>query len=120
MRATFSRAEIVELEDEAHAVAAELGERAFAAAAQVPAFVAQRSRRGHVESPEDVQQGRFAAAGGAEQHHELAAVEVEIHALERHDIQLAGLIDFPHAAGLKDRRGISRGGKGGLHSRSCL
>ena len=63
----------------------------------------QRSRSRHVKAAHDVQQGGLPAAGRTEKNDELACVEFDIHAVERHHVHLAGVIDFAQAAGLEDR-----------------
>ena len=58
----------------------------------------------HVEAAEDVEERRFAAAGGAEQDDELAGEQVNIDAAQRLHLDFAHAIDFGEAAGLENRR----------------
>ena len=108
--------EIVELEDEADAVPAEERERFFLRAVERPALVNEVPGGGHVEAAEDVEQGGFPAAGRAEQADKFTGVELDIHAVQRDHIELAGVIDLPHAAGLEDDPGGNRRrGEVGIH-----
>lgn len=63
--------EVVELKDEADAVAAELRECALATTGEVPAFVAQGARRRDIQAAKNIQQGGLATAGGTEENDEL-------------------------------------------------
>ncbi len=49
----------------------------------LPVFEEHRTRRGRNESGHDLQQGRLAASGGADDGHEAAALDVEIDAIKR-------------------------------------
>src|SRR5690606_25846274 len=109
-----ARDEVVELEHEADMLATIARELGFARLAQLAAGEAHRAARGHVEPPEDVEQRGLAAAGGAEQHDELAALDVEIHVAQRVHLDFAGHVGLGEAARLEDRSpGIARSGFGG-------
>src|SRR5690606_27345238 len=72
-----------------------------------------------VEATEDVEQGRLAAARGAEQDYEFTGVQVEIHAAQRMDLDLAHAIDTGEATGSEDsRRGIHGGFNNMRHPRT--
>jgi hypothetical protein len=81
-----ARDQVVELEDEADVLAPVTRERVARrrpVERASPRYQLTLARRGHVEAAEDVEQRRFAAAGGAEQHDELAVEELEIDAAQR-------------------------------------
>ena len=63
-------------------------------AVELPALVDQLAGGRHVQPAEDVEQGGLAAAGRAEQADEFAGVEFEVHAVQRHHVHLAGVIDL--------------------------
>src|SRR5690606_25427989 len=102
--------EIVELEHEADMLAAELRQLALAGAAEQLLAIPHLSAARAVETTEDVEQCRLAAARGAEQDNEFTGVQIEIHAAQRMDLDLAHGIDTGEATGSEHgRRGIHGG-----------
>jgi len=79
------------------------GELGLAGAAEQPAGKAQLAARRHVQPAEDVEQRALAAAGGPEQHDELAALDVERDAGQGHHVHLAGAIHLRELPGREDR-----------------
>ena len=51
-----------------------------------------------VEAAEEVHERRFAGAGGADDRHHLALVDLEVDAFERFDFHLAGVVDLADLA----------------------
>ncbi len=100
--------EVVELEDEPDVMTTVVGERRVAGGGQVAVLVDDPPRRRHVETAEDVEQGGLAAARGAEQHHELRCVDVEVDTAERFDCDFAHVLDLGHAARDEHHRGSAR------------
>jgi hypothetical protein len=96
--------EVVELEDETHAVAAELRQDTLICIRDLPAFVADAAFRRDVQPAEDVQQRALARAGRTEQHDEFTCGELHVHMAQRHHVHLAGVIDFPQTVRLEDGR----------------
>src|SRR5690606_13825554 len=103
-----------ELEDESDMLAAISREFRLARLAQVAAGKPHRAARGHVEPPEDVEQGGLAAAGGAQQDDELAPVDIEVHVTKRVHLDFPGPVGLAEAAHLEHRRlGLARSWIGG-------
>ena len=67
--------------------------------------VADLAAGGHVETAQDVEQRRFAAAGRPEQHVQLAAVELEVDAAQRLNFHLADPIGLGETPGAENRCG---------------
>jgi hypothetical protein len=86
--------EIIELEDEPDVLAAILREGAIVCRDEVVIAKPHLPACGRVESAQNVQQRRLAAARRTKNHDELALEEVEIHALEREHVH------FSHVVGL--------------------
>jgi hypothetical protein len=101
-----ARDQVVELEHEADVVAAEARQLAVAGLGQVLAVVPDVAVRGHVETAQDVQERGLAAAGRAEQHHELAGIQIEIDAAQGVDLDLAHAIHLGDAARAEDELGF--------------
>ena len=72
--------EVIELEHIAQVLAALLGEPLFAHVPELVAADGDVAAVGAVDAADDVQQGGFAAAGGAQQHADLPLGHGEIHA----------------------------------------
>jgi hypothetical protein len=98
-----ARDQVVELEDEAHVLSPEARALGLSAGGEVVVAEADRSARRHVEAAEDVEQGGLAAARGTEQHHELAAQQVDVHVAQRVHLDLAHAVDLAELAGAEDR-----------------
>ena len=96
--------EVVELEDETHVVAPELGERAVIGMSEILPVVPDAPRRGHIQPAEDVQQRRFAAARRPQNHHELARMEFEVDAAQRMHLHLTHPVDAGDALGTEHHR----------------
>jgi hypothetical protein len=99
-----TRYEIVELEDETNVMASVEREFAFARMREIVIAVAHRARARGIETAQDIEQRGFAAAGCAEQHHELAAVQHNIDPAQRQHV------DLPHAVHLGDPRRLEHDG----------
>jgi hypothetical protein len=100
--------QVVELKDEADVAAPEAGEHAVGGAAELEVAKAERAAGGHVQPTQDVEKRRLAGARGPEQHHELAGVQVQAGAAQRHHLDLPHGIDPREVAGGEDHR--PRGG----------
>ena len=89
-----ARNQIVELEDEAHVLPPVLGQLPFTGADQIvvaePCLTAGR----RVQAAEDVEKGRLAATGRAEQDDELTLVDLQVHRPERDDVDFTHVIDL--------------------------
>jgi hypothetical protein len=99
-----ARNQVVELKDEAHVMAPIVGELVLAGVRQLVVAEPHPARRRHVQSAEDVEQRRFAAAGYAKKRQELARGEREVHAVERVDVH------FSHSVGLRKTFASQHGG----------
>jgi hypothetical protein len=108
-----ARDQIVKLEHESHVIAPVSGEQGIVVFHQIAAAVIDAPRGGNIEAAQNVQQRRFAAAGGAQQHDELAFIQVEIDAAERVDVDLTHVIGLRDASCLIDRVGRTGRGFGG-------
>ena len=106
-----ARDKVVELKNETHGIAAVEGEFVFVSAREVGAAVTQLARSRHIEAAELVEQGGLAAAGGAEEHDELARAEVEVDAGERAHLGGAGAVGLGEPAHVED--GFTGGGRSG-------
>ncbi len=104
--------EVVELEDEADVAAPELGQGRLVRRREVLAAVDDAAAGRGVEAPEDVEQGRLAAARGPQKDDELPGAQVEVDAPEGLDRDLAHPVDLGKAARREDRRGYGAGGQG--------
>src|SRR6185437_9343856 len=60
-----------------------------------------RATGGHIESAEDVEQRRLAAAGWPEEHEELAGEEVDRHVIERAHVYVAHVVRLAKIARLE-------------------
>ena len=90
-----ARDEVVELEDEARrARGGSAVSSSSSGAREVVVAEATRPLVGDVETAEDVEQRGLAAAGGAEQHHELAGEEIEDDAAQRDHLDVAHTVDL--------------------------
>ncbi len=98
-----ARDQVVELEDEADVLAPVARERGLVGEREIVIAVVHVAAGRHVEPAEDVEQRRFAAARRAEQHDELALVEVEVDPAERDDVDLAHPVDLRQASRAEDR-----------------
>src|SRR5690625_32000 len=94
--------EVVELKDEADVVASVIRQSRFVGVGEVDVAVHDAAAAGRIEAAEDVEEGGFAAARGAEQHDEFARVEVEIDAPQRVHLDLTHIVDLREVAHLKD------------------
>lgn len=94
--------EVVELKYEADMEASVLGELGIAGGGEVEVTVEDVAAGGAVETAEDVEQGGFAAAGGAEQDHHFPGEEFDVDAAEGVNLDLTHVIDFCDAVGVKN------------------
>ena len=92
------RHQVVGLEDEAHILAPVLGQLAVGGMGIVLPVDQQRPIRQVVHAADDVDQGRLAAAGLAEDNKKLAFVDVQVDALEDGDLAVAAGILLRDAA----------------------
>src|SRR5690242_12559556 len=109
--------EVIELEDEAHVLAAKAGEGGVTGGSEVVIEVMDFTAGGDVQATEDVQQGRLSAAGVPEDDHEFSGVEIEIDTAQSVDLNLAHAIDLGDAVHVEDRVGKWRGKTWGLFGR---
>ena len=105
--------QVVELKHEAHVVAAIARQRRVVEFGELLAAVEHRAAGGHVEPAQNIEQRALAAAGGAQQHDELAGVQVEVDAPQRVHVDLAHVVDLGDLPCGENRLG-ARGG-GGAH-----
>jgi hypothetical protein len=94
-------------------VAAKLREFRFVGAGEFMVEVAHLPAAWRIESAQNIEQGRFAAAGRAEQHHQLAAKEIEVDATQRLHRDFTHVVSLGEAACDEDRMG------GGGRSHGC-
>ncbi len=105
--------EVVELEHEAHVLAPEPRELLLGGAGQYVVQVVDLAAGGRIQTPEDIEQSRLAATGGAEQHHQLARIQIEIHLTQGMHFHLTHAVDLRNAVEAEDGGpavGVSRGG----------
>ncbi|GIK80993.1 MAG: hypothetical protein BroJett024_20980 [Alphaproteobacteria bacterium] len=98
-----ARYEIVELKYEADVLAAISRQLSIIGVDEVVISPPGLARRWSIKSAEYVQKGRFAGAGGTEQHHELALEYVEI------DVPQSMNFNLSHQVGLAKSRGVKHG-----------
>ncbi len=103
--------EVIELEHETDRGASEARQLGFLGRAQVVALTLHLTAAGSVQPAQDVEQGRFAAARGPQQHHELARVQVEVDAAQRLHLHLAHGVVFAQGARTKYRFGCCSHGR---------
>ena len=99
-----ARDQIVELEHEADVLAPEARQLRLVRAAEVVVEEVGLAARRDVESAQDVQQGRLAAARGPQEHDELRGVDVEIDPAQRVHLDLAEPVHLREAARDQHRR----------------
>ena len=99
--------EVIELEYEAHVVAAKVGQLPLTGASQVGAVIDHRSFSRRVQPAQNVEQGRFTTARCAEQHHELASVQLQVHAPQGMHLDLTHAVHLGDAVYRED--GLSAG-----------
>ena len=95
--------EVVELEHEADVTAPVLGQRRFASRAQVLLAEHDLTGAGGIEPAQDVEQGRLAAAGGAQQHDEFAAGNVQVDFVQGAHGNVAAAVGLAQAPDAKHR-----------------
>ena len=98
--------QIVELKHEADVLAAVAGERGVVEFGELLPAVEHRAAGGHVEPAQDIEQRALAAAGRAQQHDELAGVQIEVDAAERVHVDFAHVIDLRQSAGGENDLGL--------------
>ena len=103
-----ARQQVEALEDKAEPLAADAGELGLRQARDIDAVEQIAAGRWTVEAAEDRHQGRFAGARRAHDGHELAALDGEIDAAERVNIDVADVIGPRHAFDRDDRVGHGR------------
>ena len=79
-----------------------VGQLALAGAGEIATAIEHVPGGRRIEAAEDVQQGRFAAAGRAEQHHQFAAVQIEVDAAQRLHLDLAHGVDLGDVVDVED------------------
>ena len=92
------------------------GQLPFRGLHQVVIEVVDGTAGGRIQSAQDVQQGRFTAARRAEQHHQFAVVQIQVHPAQSLDLDLAHLVDLGQPCGVKHHPLAGRGRGGGLVS----
>ncbi len=98
-----ARDQVVELEDEADVLAPVARQFGLARGGEVVVPPERFTRRRRVESAQDVEQRRLAAARGAEEDDELALADLEIESGERMHFDLAHPVGLGQAPGDEDR-----------------
>ena len=87
-----ARNQVVELEHEAHVLAPKARERRVIGAAQILAAIKHLPAAGHIQPAQNVQQGGLAAARRPQHHHQLAALQRQIHPAQRAHLHIAHVI----------------------------
>ena len=104
--------QVIELEHEADVAAPVGGQLGLARPAQVLLAEQHRARSGGIESAQDVEQGRLAAARGAQQDDELAAPDLQVDLAQGLDGEFAAAIGLAQSVDAKHRRRRGGGGEG--------
>ena len=94
--------QVVALEHEADLLIADAGQLTPAEALDCVPVQGVGARRGQVQAAQDGHKRRLARAGGADQGHELARLDAEVHAAQCVDGRAVGAIDLGQAQGLDD------------------
>ena len=92
----------VVLPDEADLGPLVLHQLLLAEAEQVQPVHIEPSGGGPVQAADHIQEGALAAAGIADDGHELAALHLAVHTLQGHDLGLVGLVDLDQVVALDD------------------
>ena len=104
------RDQIVILEHEADAVAAELGDRGIVELAGFLPLDEQTAARRPIEQADDVEQGALARSRRPDQGHEFAALQRQIDIVQHLDLdRRADIVGLAHAFEAQDRRALSHG-----------
>ena len=74
--------QVEELEDEPDVLTPVTSQRPLVGGAEIPVTIEHLARAGHVESPDDVQEGRLAASRRTQQHDELPLVHPKVDAAQ--------------------------------------
>jgi hypothetical protein len=94
--------EVVKLKDEPDMEAAVFGQRPLIGLGQIPAPVRDKAMGRRIEPTQDIEQGRFPAAGRSEQHNQLAGVEFHVNAAQGAHLDLSHLVYFGEIPDLKN------------------
>ncbi len=98
------RQQMMELIDETQLGAAQQGSVLVGEAAAILPADRDRAAIRAFEQPGDVQQGRLAGAGGADQRHHLARLQQQIDPVQHRDLGAAGFEGAAHSAQFERRR----------------
>ena len=90
-------------------LAAIAGQRRVVELGELLAAIEHRAAGGHVEPAQNIEQRALAAARRAQQHDELAGVQLQVDAAQRVHVDFAHVIDLGEAAGGKHRLRIAVG-----------
>jgi hypothetical protein len=115
------RQQVIELKDEAHVLATELGQRRVVIDGQIVVEKRDRPARRGVEPAQDVDERRLAAPRWSEQNQKLAGLDIEVDVTQRPDGGFARTVDLGQPARLKHwrRDAVGRADRfGALHTRA--
>ncbi len=94
--------QVVELEHEADVMAAVTGQFPVIGGTQLHVAITHLARGRHVESAENIEQRRLAGAGGAQHHHQLAGIEIQIDAAQGMHLDFTLIVDLGESASLEN------------------
>jgi hypothetical protein len=97
-----ARDEVVELEDESDMLAAKACQFLLGGRGEVVIEVEDLALGRDVQSAQDVEQRRFAAARGPEQHHEFTGVEIDVDLLQCVHVHFPEAVDLGDAVYVED------------------